>query len=196
MSKNYHLILASASPARLELLRQIGIFPDKIEPADIDETPHKKELPREHVLRLAEEKAAKVAGNNPDSFIIGADTVIVRGRRIIGKAAGAEEARKIIKALSGSRHMVITGVSVIAPGGRKSSRIVETRVKIRRLDEGEIESYIASGQWQGKSGCYGLQGRAGGYIEWINGSFSGVIGLPLAETVNMLKGLGFKTPLD
>ncbi len=186
------LILASASPGRLELLRQAGIVPDKVEPADIDETPRTKESPRRYALRLAEEKAAKIAVKNPESFIIAADTIVLSGTRLIGKAADETEAREILKILSGKRHMVVTAVCVMSPGSGKSSRIVETRVKIGKLTDAEIEDYITSSEWRGKSGCYTLHGRAGRYIEWLNGSYSGVIGLPLAETLRMLQGLGFK----
>jgi len=188
------LILASASSGRLELLRQTGISPDKVEPADINETPLKNEPPRRYALRLAKEKAAKIAGRNPESFIIAADTIILSGTRLIGKAENEAEARKILKTLSNKRHIVITAVCVMAPGGKKSSRIIETRVKISKLTDEEITDYIKSGEWRGRSGCYALQGRAGLYIEWLNGSYSGVIGLPLAETLRMLKGLGFSPP--
>jgi septum formation protein len=191
MKKEHNLILASASPGRLELLHQAGLSPNKIEPANIDETPLKKESPRRYALRLAQEKADKVAARNPESFIIAADTVILSGTRLIGKAEDEAEAKKTLKILSGKRHVVITAICVMAPDGRKSSRTVETRVKITKLTNAEIEDYIASGEWRGKSGCYALQGRAGRHIEWLNGSYSGVIGLPLAETLRLLKGLGF-----
>jgi len=192
MNKKPELILASASPNRLDLLRSIGLEPDEISPADIDETPHKDELPKNHVLRLAQSKASKVAETHKGNFIIAADTIGYLGRKIIGKAKDENEARKILSMLSGRRHKVYSGLCVIAPDGRKRSRCIITIVKFKKLERDELEEYLKSGQWKGKSGCYGIQSRAGGFIEWINGSFSNVVGLPLAETRKLLCGLGYK----
>lgn len=185
-------ILASASKGRLSLLESIGLVPDSIIPADIDETPHKNELPADFVLRLAKEKAAVVAAKNPDAYVVAADTIAAAGRRIIGKAADENEARKTLKMLSGRRHKVFTGVCVVAPQGKQSAKRVMTVVEFKRLSKQELEGYIASKQWEGKSGCYGIQSRAGGFVASINGSFSNVVGLPLVEVTQMLSGLGFK----
>lgn len=185
------LVLASASPARLELLRGIGLEPEIVASADIDETPGKNEIPREYALRIAIEKARKIKEKYPGYFIIAADTIAAAGRRIIGKAADEKGARKILELLSGRRHRVYSGLCIINPEGEKLTRIVQTVVKFKKLDKKELDQYIASKQWQGKSGCYGIQSRAGGFIEWINGSFSNVVGLPLAETKKLLMGAGF-----
>lgn len=191
MPSDHKLILASASPARLELLQRIDMAPALVVAAEIDETPGKNELPRQHVLRLAEGKARAVVEKHHGAYIVAADTIAACGRRIIGKAADEREARAILALLSGRRHRVWSGLCVIAPDGRARVRAVCTSVKFKRLAQEETDAYIASGQWRGKSGCYGIQGRAGGFIEWINGSFSNVIGLPLAETRAMLTGLGY-----
>ena len=186
------LILASASPQRVNLLKQVAITPDKIIPADIDETPIKGELPPAYVKRVAEEKAKKIHLENKDSFVLAADTVAALGRRIIGKADDEEMARKYVKMISGRRHKVLSGVTVIAPDGTKKSKIVTTTVKFRTMSPKEIDRYLKSGEWVGKSGCFAIQGRAGEFIEWLNGSFSNVVGLPLFETCHMLKNAGYK----
>lgn len=191
MEKSQKLLLASASPARLELLRRAGLVPDKVESADIDETPLKNESPRAMVLRLAKEKAAVMHKIYPDYFIIAADTTAARGMRIIGKAENEKEARKIIGLLSGVRHRVYTGVSIISPQGKQTSKVIETMVKFRRMSKEEIDKYLESDEWKGKAGCFALQGRASAYIESINGSFTSVIGLPVAQTFNMLKNIGY-----
>lgn len=185
------LILASASPARKGLLESVGIIPDEILPADIDETPKKGEPPRDYVLRVAEGKAQHIHALRPNAFIIAADTIGVVGRRILMKEDTVEGARKMLLLLSGRRHRVYSGVCVIAPSGNIRRRRVETVVQFKRLETKELEEYLQSGQWQGKSGCYGIQSRAGGFIHSINGSFSNVVGLPLVETRNMLKGVGW-----
>lgn len=185
------LILASASPARKGLLESIGLMPDEILPADIDETPHKGELPKDYVLRVAEAKAKHIHTQRPQAYIIAADTIGVVGRRILMKEETVEGARKMLQLLSGRRHRVYSGVCVIAPDGKIRRRRVETMVQFKRLEPQELEEYLDSGQWQGKSGCYGIQSRAGGFIAAINGSFSNVVGLPLVETKAMLKGLGW-----
>ncbi len=186
------LILASASPARLELLRSIGLAPDKVLPADVDETPLKAEKPEQYVLRVARMKAEAVAELHPENFILAADTAASLGLTIIGKAEDARHAREIIQRFSGRRHRVHTGICVIAPNGVTRTRRVTTVVKFATIAEPELEAYITSGEWRGKAGAFGIQGRGGGFIEWINGSFSNVIGLPLVETRNLLKGMGYK----
>lgn len=188
------LILASASPRRLELLRQIGLEPDRIEPADLDESPRPKETPRRLALRLAEEKACAAAARSPDAYVLAADTVVALGRRLLGKADTEAEAKSWLELLSGRAHRVFTGVAVIAPSGRTSSRLAEARVRFKRLTEQEIAGYLASGEWQGKAGAYAIQGRAGGFVIEVQGSYSAVIGLPLYETRMLLEGLGFRRP--
>jgi len=185
------LILASASPNRLELLKTIDLTPDAVIPADIDETPLKNELPKDFVLRVAREKAEKIAKTEKNAYIITADTIACVGRTIIGKAYNEADARKTLQKLSGRKHRVYSGVCVIAPNGKISNKRILTYVKFKPLSDSELDIYIASKQWEGKSGCYGIQSRAGGFVESINGSFSNVVGLPLVETKNMLIGLGF-----
>ena len=186
------LVLASASPRRLELLRQVGIEPDRTLPADLDESPRPKETPRRLALRLAGEKAAAVAAQAPDAFVLAADTVVALGRRLLGKAEDEAEARAWLGLLSGRAHRVFTGVAVIAPSGRRSLRLGEARVRFKRLTVQEIEAYVASGEWSGKAGAYAIQGRAGGFAIDVHGSYSAVIGLPLYETRMLLEGLGFR----
>ncbi len=186
------LVLASASPRRLELLAQLGVRPDEILPADLDETPLKEETPRLLAQRLATEKCRAVHGLRPDAYVLAADTVVAVGRRLLGKAAHEAEARRFLQLLSGRAHRVLTGVAVAAPGGRSASRLSETRLQFKRLTEAEIESYVASGDWRGKAGGYGIQSRAGAFVRGLNGSYTGVVGLPLYETMNLLTGLGWR----
>jgi len=186
------LVLASASPRRLELLRRIGIEPDRVEPADIDETPLKKETPRLLALRLAREKARAAAARAPGAYVLGADTVVSVGRRVLPKAETEAEARACLDLLSGRNHRVGTGVAVIAPDGREASRLVETRVNFKRLTEAETEAYLASGEWRGKAGGYGVQGLAGAFVIDMVGSWPAVMGLPLYETRCLLEGLGWR----
>ena len=188
------LVLASASPRRLDLLRQIGLTPDRVVPAGIDETPLADETPRRLALRLAAEKAAVAAADAPDAFVLAADTVVALGRRLLGKANDAVEARTWLELLSGRAHRVFTGVAVIAPGGRRAMRLAEARVHFKRLTEREIDGYIASGEWEGKAGGYAIQGRAGGFVIEMQGSYSAIIGLPLYETRALLEGLGLRWP--
>lgn len=183
-------MLASASPRRLDLLRQVGIEPDRIEPSDIDETPLAKETPRQLALRLARGKAEALAA--PDDFVLAADTVVCVGRRILPKALEPEQARACLELLSGRSHRVATGVAVRAPDGRLSARLVETTVDFKRLEACEIDAYLDSGEWRGKAGGYAIQGRAGAFVMQLVGSFSGVVGLPLYETLCLLKGLGWR----
>ena len=185
------LILASASPRRLDLLAQIGIVPDKVMPADINEDPIAGELPKGHALRLAREKAIKVASENPDAIILAADTVVGVGRRILPKTETIDEARKCLELMSGRGHRVYTGVAVIKANGELTSRVVETRLKMKRLSNDELTQYLDSGEWQGKAGGYGIQGRAGAFISHLIGSYTNVVGLPLFETRNLLTGAGY-----
>lgn len=186
------LILASASPRRLELLKQVGIIPFKVVSADIDETPMKGEEPRALVGRLALGKAQSVAGDFPGDYILAADTVVVCGRQIMGKAQSKEEAAAFIKKLSGRRHRVITGMTVITPEGGAVNRVTETIVKFRPVPPQEIASYAESGEWEGKAGGYGVQGYAEGFVKFIRGSYSCVVGLPLCDTMQLLNGCGYK----
>lgn len=185
------LVLASASPRRLDLLRQVGLAPDAVEAAEIDETPLKSETPRQTALRLACAKAAVVAAREPAAFVLAADTVVALGRRILPKAESPDEVRACLELLSGRAHRVLTGVAVRAPDGRVASRLVETRLHLKRLTPAEIAAYAASGEGQGKAGGYGIQGRAGAFVTALSGSYTGVVGLPLYETLNLLTGLGF-----
>ena len=184
------LILASSSPRRAALLAQLGIEPAEVAAADIDETPETGELPRHLAGRLAEAKARAVAADFPGDFVLGADTVVACGRRILDKPADAEAARRHISLLSGRRHRVYGGVSLVGPDGRSHARLVMTQVSVKRLSAAEIDEYLASGEWKGKAGAYAIQGRAGGFVTRINGSYSNVVGLPLHETLALLKGLG------
>lgn len=180
------LVLASASPRRLALLAQIGITPDAVVAADIDETPLKDETPRLLALRLARQKAEAVAAD--DAVVLAADTVVAVGRRVLPKAETEAEARECLRLLSGRGHRVYTGVAVRS-GGETRTRLVETRVTFKVLNATEVEAYIASGEWRGKAGGYAAQGLAGRYITSIIGSYSSVIGLPLYETANLLDGV-------
>jgi len=186
------LVLASASPRRLDLLAQVGVTPDRVDPADIDESPLRDETPRRHALRLAQEKARAVAARAPGDFVLAADTVVAVGSRILPKAETEADVLYCLKLLSGRNHKVLTGVALIAPGGRMGSRVVETRVGFKRLTDAERDAYVAGGQWKGKAGGYGVQGMAGGFITDLQGSYPSVVGLPLYETLNLLSGLGYR----
>jgi septum formation protein len=186
------LVLASASPRRLELLRQVGIEPDQVDPADIDETPGRDETPRRLALRLARAKVAAVAVRHPHAFVLGADTLVAVGRRILGKPADAGEARAMLTLLSGRAHRVLTGVAVSAPGGRSAARVVETRVRFKRLNPAELDAFLAAGDWNDAAGGYKIHQRAGAFIADLQGSYAAVVGLPLYETVNLLDGLGWR----
>jgi septum formation protein len=185
------LVLASASERRVDLLRQIGLVPDRIVPAELDETPLRGETPRHLVLRLAEAKARAVAARQPGAFVLGADTAVAVGTRILPKAESEDEARRCLRLLSGRRHRVHGGVALLAPDGRLSRRHVMTAVAFKRLEPGEIEAYIAAGEWRGKAGGYAIQGRAGAFARLIVGSYSNIVGLPLYETAALLRGRGF-----
>lgn len=181
------LVLASASPRRLALLRQIGVEPDEVVAAEVDETPLNGETPRLTALRLARAKAETVSA--PGSVVLAADTVVAVGRRILPKAETEAEARACLALLSGRTHRVYTGVALKAADGVVRTRLVETRVAFKRLTHAEIDGYIASGEWQGKAGGYAVQGLAGGFVISIVGSYSAVVGLPLYETANLLRGV-------
>jgi septum formation protein len=183
------LVLASASPRRLDLLRQVGIEPVAIDPAHIDETPGPRELPRAYALRMARAKLAAVACRHPGAVVLAADSVVVCGRRILPKAETADEAHACLVLLSGRRHRVLGGIAVGAPGRPVRARLVETVVRFKRLEPAEIDDYIQSDEWRGKAGGYAIQGRAALFVSFISGSYSNVVGLPLYETVGLLKAV-------
>jgi septum formation protein len=183
------LILGSASPRRRELLAQLGVIPDAILPPDIDEEPRRGELPRPYCARIASEKAAAVQAG-PEDIVLCADTTVALGRRIMGKPSDAGEAAAFLLALGGRRHQVITAVAV-RRGERLWTREVVSAVKMKRLSDAELNAYLDSNEWQGKAGGYGIQGLASAFIPWISGSFTGIVGLPLAETAAMLATAGY-----
>ena len=184
------LILASASPRRLDLLRQIGIEPEAVDPAELDETPLPHELPRDYALRIAEAKHAAVAPRHSGRLVLAADSVVAVGRRILPKAEQEEEARACLALLSGRRHRVLGGVAIgIGNGGKVRTRLVETVVRFKRLEASEIDAYIQGGEWRGKAGGYAIQGAAATFVAFISGSYSNVVGLPLFETAQLLKSL-------
>ncbi len=183
------LILGSASPRRKDLLAGVGIVPDLILPPDIDETPRKGEFPRPYAARLAREKALAVPAG-PDDIVLCADTTVALGRRILGKPADAGEAAAFLVALGGRRHEVITAIAV-RRGDRILARESVSAVKMKRLSDAELNAYLASRDWQGKAGAYGIQGLAGALIPWISGSYSGIMGLPVAETAALLAAIGY-----
>jgi septum formation protein len=187
------LVLASSSPRRLALLRQIGIEPDRVAAPEIDEAPRPRELPRAHAGRLAVAKAEAVAARlTVPAFVLAADTVVACGRRIMPKAETVAEARRCLELLSGRRHRVHGGVALLAPDRRRSVRIVTTVVHMRRLPSRAIDAYLATGEWEGKAGGYAIQGAAARFVPAINGSYTNVVGLPLAEVAAMLDGLGWR----
>ena len=179
-------ILASASPRRRDLLAQIGLTPAQIIPANINENPIAGEMPRAHALRLACEKAQKVSQDHPDQIVLASDTVVGVGRRILPKTEDRVSAEDCLRLLSGRSHRVYTGIAVIDANGQLRSRISETRLKMKRLSETEITAYLESEEWDGKAGGYGIQGKAGAFIHHISGSYTGVVGLPVYETRNLL----------
>jgi len=188
------LVLASASPRRLELLRQIGFAPDAVEAAELDETPQPKETPRILAGRLAEAKAAHVAARRLGEYVLAAGTVVAVGRRILPKVEDRREVAACLNLLSGRAHKVLTGVCARAPDGRAASRVVESRVRFKRLSPAEIDAYLSSGEGVGKAGGYAIQGLAGAFVMSLQGSYSGVVGLPLYETAGLLAGLGYRRP--
>jgi septum formation protein len=191
------LVLASASPRRLALLETAGFTPDLLYPADVDETPLRRESPRRLSIRLAEEKASKarkaelVRDLGPQTFVLGADTVVGLGRRILPKAESQDDAHQCLTLLSGRSHWVYSSVCLIDPKGRKSTRCSETKVRFKRFSRQDIETYLKSEEWRGKAGGYAIQGRAEAFVRYLSGSHSGVVGLPLHETLALLQGAGF-----
>jgi septum formation protein len=186
------LILASSSPRRLMLLQQIGIVPDQVVSPDIDETPRRGELPRPYAERMARAKAAAVV--SADCLVLAADTVVAAGRRILGKAEDAEAVRWCLRLLSGRRHAVLTAVALVAPDGRCTERVVESVVAFNRLTEAQIERYVSTREGEGKAGGYAINGHAASFVRFMSGSYSGVVGLPLFETAQLLRGHGWQVP--
>ncbi|MHA7889327.1 Maf family protein [Roseicyclus sp.] len=189
LTQRPRLILGSGSPRRLELLAVLGITPDAVTPPDIDETPRKAELPRDYCARIAAEKLAAIPAG-PEDIALCADTTVALGRRILGKPADEEEARRFLDLLSGRRHRVYTALAV-KRGDKTWARVTESRVRMKRLSESEREGYLATGDWQGKAGGYSIQGPAGAFIPWISGSHSAIVGLPLAEAAQLLTAAGY-----
>lgn len=185
------IVLASSSPRRLELLGRLGVKPDRIVSPDIDEAPGKAELPRDYVVRMAREKAAAVKRDS-DEILIAGDTTVAVGRRILGQAVDADEQRKFLELISGRRHHVMTSVCVVAPDGTARTKLSDSIVKFKRFEPREMEAYIASGEGEGKAGGYAIQGMAEAFVIWMSGSYSGVMGLPLYETRNLLITSGYK----
>jgi septum formation protein len=186
------LVLASASPRRLALLAQIGIVPDRVVSPDIDEAPLRDEQPREHAQRLARAKSTTVAA--PGCYLLAADTVVAVGRRILPKAETEADARRCLALLSGRRHRVMTAVVLQAPGGHRGERLVQSVVGFSRLSERQIADYLAGDEWRGKAGGYAIQGRAATFVRFLSGSYPNVVGLPLFETAQLLRGLGWPLP--
>ena len=181
------LVLASASPRRLDLLRQVGFEPTEIDPPDVDETPAPHEEPRTYALRMAASKLAAVVPRHPGAVVVAADSVVVCSRRILPKAESEAEARACLDRLSGRRHRVLGAVAVGYPDGSVRTRLVETIGRFKRLERAEVDDYLRSGEWRGKAGGYAIQGRAARFVDFLSGSYSNVVGLPLFETVKLLK---------
>lgn len=186
------LLLASSSPRRLALLRQAGVEPDRVVAPDVDEGLQPAELPKQHALRLAAAKADAARALDPEAFVLAADTVVACGRRILDKTEDEHRARRALELLSGRRHRVWTAVAVLAPDGRRSVKDAMTHVRFKRLDRADIDAYLACEEWRGKAGAYAIQGRAEAFVVALNGSWSNVVGLPLALTLDMLRGLGWR----
>jgi septum formation protein len=186
------LVLASASPRRGELLAQIGVVPESVVPARVDETPHPGELPAAHARRLAVAKARAVAPGERGAFVLAADTVVAVGRRILPKAEDEATARHCLDLLGGRRHRVLGAICVVTPEGNEALRLVETVVAFKRLTGDEIADYLRGGEWRGKAGGYAIQGRAAIFVRFLSGSYSNVVGLPLYETFHLLAGLGYR----
>jgi len=188
------LVLASASPRRIELLARLGIAPDRVLPADIDESPLKTEVPRALAIRLARAKAEAVATLAPDALVLAADTVVGLGRRILGKPRDRDEAQAFLEALSGRRHRVMTGVCLRRPDGKRTERLVTTILAFQRLTPGQVAAHLESGEWQGVAGGYQIQKGAEAWVQFLSGSHSNVVGLPLFETAQLLRGAGWLRP--
>ena len=191
MLKNKRLILASGSPRRLDLLTQVSVVPDEVYVPSIDETSFKGERPSELVNRLSRSKAEEGAKHFSHAYVLAADTIVAVGRRIMGKPADIQEAKQCLSLLSGRGHRVISGITLINPDGRSSTRVVSTSVRFKRLSIRELNLYLESNEWRGKAGGYAIQGYAGAFVRHISGSYSNIVGLPLFETVNMLTGNGY-----
>ncbi|MEE2746737.1 MAG: nucleoside triphosphate pyrophosphatase [Pseudomonadota bacterium] len=189
---DFSLVLASGSPRRIELLRQIGIFPDKVCPLNIDERPGPKELAQDLALRLAVEKAIEGSKKFPESFVLGADTVVACGRRILGKAKTQGMAERNLRLLSGRRHRIYGGLCVVGPNQITRSKVIKTHVTFKNIDDNELEHYLNNGEWRDKAGSYAIQGRGSVFVKNINGSYSNVVGLSLYETASLLSGLGYR----
>jgi septum formation protein len=189
-SSSPQLVLASASPRRLELLGRLGIKPARVVATDIDESPLRGERPRAHAVRLAAEKARAASHSAPDAIILAGDTVVGAGARILPKAEDEATARECLTLLSGRRHRVFSAIAVVTPDGRMREALSETIVRFKRLSEQELEDYVAAGEWRGKAGGYAIQGSAEGFCDWLSGSHSGVVGLPLFETRRLLRAAG------
>jgi len=194
MADRPRLILASASPRRLSLLDQIGVAPDEVAPADADESIRAGELPRDYVIRVASAKADLICAKSPGAYVLAADTAVACGRRILPKAEDEASARDCLELMSGRAHRVFTGVVLGGPADERRTRIVETRVKVARLDLSDINAYLASDEWRGKAGGYAIQGLFARHVISIIGSYSNIVGLPLYETANLLKGAGWRMP--
>ena len=188
------LVLASASPRRLELLARIGVVPDRVLPVDLDEAPLRDELPRQLAARLARAKAEVAHAEAPDAIVLAADTVVGVGRRQLGKPADAAEARRFIELMSGRRHRVMTGICLIRPDGKRSERLVTTILAFQRLAPQQIEAHLESGEWKGAAGGYQIQKRAEAWVRFLSGSHSNVVGLPLFEAAQLLRGAGWLKP--
>ena len=185
------LVLASASPRRLDLLARIGVVPDAVIPAEIGETPRKAELPHVFASRMSAEKAAAVAPQEQGALILAADTVVAVGRRILGKAGNEGDARAMLSLLSGRRHRVHSAITLVDSSGAARHRLSTSIVAFKRFSEDELDAYLASGEWEGKAGAYAIQGRAEALVRWMSGSHSGVVGLPLHETRTLLRSAGY-----
>lgn len=192
ISASPRLVLASASPRRLDLLKQIRIVPDVVDPADVDESPLRDELPRLHAARLAAAKARVVAARHGGCAVLAADTVVGVGRRILPKAEDEATARDCLALLSGRRHHVYGGVMLIGPDGREWHKVVDTVVTFKRLEAREVDAYMRSGEWHGKAGGYAIQGLAGAFVKQVGGSYPNVVGLPLLEAANLLAAVGIR----
>ena len=190
--KTSKLILASSSPQRLSLLKTIGIEPDKVVQANIEEIPNKKEKPKDFVIRMSKEKAFDVAKENSNSFILSGDTIVAAGRRIIGKPSDRKEAKEILSLLSGRRHRVLSAFTLIKPNLEEITKLVTSKVKFSRLSENDLNEYLDTEEWRGKAGGYAIQSKASSFVPWISGSYTGVMGFPINEVKNVLISSGWK----
>ena len=190
--KTSKLILASSSPQRLSLLKIIGIEPDKVVPANIKEIPLKKEKPKDFVIRMSKEKAFNVAKKNLNCFVLSGDTIVAAGRRIIGKPSDRNEAKEILSLLSGRRHRVLSAFTLIKPDLKEITKLVTSKVKFSRLSEKDLNEYLDTDEWKGKAGGYAIQSQAASFVPWISGSYTGVMGFPIAEVKNVLISSGWK----